>query len=259
MLIDAHTHIDMFDNTTLPTALAEIAEHQIFTLSVTIDVAAYERAKQIAAHNPLIVPLFGIHPWEAHRFARDLDSLAPLLAESPMLGEIGLDFLLVKDKSLYPKQFEVFDYFLDTAVSQQKIVNIHGLGAETAVLERLEQFQPPTPIVHWYSGPLNLLDRYLAVGTYFTFGVELLHSEKIEQILAAIPLDRLLTETDNPGANQHFAHQAGTPALIQQITAKMARCRNLSAAQLDAQLNQNFTKLIASSPELSHYWQLAKK
>ncbi|MCA9954301.1 MAG: TatD family hydrolase, partial [Anaerolineales bacterium] len=144
-------------------------------------------------------------------------------------------------------------------VSQQKIVNIHGLGAETAVLERLEQFQPPTPIVHWYSGPLNLIDRYLAVGTYFTFGVELLHSEKIEQILAAIPPDRLLTETDNPGANQHFAHQPGTPALIQQITAKMARCRNLSAAQLDAQLNQNFTKLIASSPELSHYWQLAKK
>ena len=258
MLIDAHTHIDMFDDATLPTALAEIEQNQIFTLSVTIDVAAYQRAKQIAANNPLIVPLFGIHPWEAHRFAHDLDSLAPLLAESPMLGEIGLDFLLVKDKTLYPQQFEVFDYFLDTAVSQQKIINIHGLGAETAVLERLEQFQPPTPIVHWYSGPLNLIDRYLAVGTYFTFGVELLHSEKIEQILAAIPPDRLLTETDNPGANQHFAHQPGTPALIQQVTAKMARCRQISEVEVDAQLNQNFTRLIASSSALTQHWQAAQ-
>ncbi|MCB8936804.1 MAG: TatD family hydrolase [Ardenticatenaceae bacterium] len=254
MLIDAHTHIDMFDDAALPAALSEIAKRQIFTLSVTIDVAAYERAKQIAADNPLIVPLFGIHPWEAHRFAHDLDSLAPLLAETPMLGEIGLDFLLVKDKIRYPQQFAVFDYFLDTAVSQQKIVNIHGLGAETAVLERLEQFQPPTPIVHWYSGPLNLIDRYLAVGTYFTFGVELLHSEKIEQILAAIPPDRLLTETDNPGANQHFAQQPGTPALIQQVTAKMAHCRQLSPAELDAQLNQNFTRLVASSPALAEKW-----
>lgn len=255
MLIDAHTHIDMFDDAALPTALAEIEQHQIFTLSVTIDVAAYERARQIATSSPLIVPLFGIHPWEAHRFADDLDRLAPLLAESPMLGEIGLDFLLVKDKTLYPKQFEVFDYFLETAVTQQKIVNIHGLGAETAVLERLEQFHPPTPIVHWYAGPLNLIDRYLAVGTYFTFGVELLYSEKIEQILAAIPPDRLLTETDNPGANKHFAQQSGTPALIQQVTAKMARCRQLSEAELDAQLNQNFTQLIASSSELTQRWR----
>ncbi|MFZ1399977.1 MAG: TatD family hydrolase, partial [Candidatus Promineifilaceae bacterium] len=80
MLIDAHTHIDMFDDAALPAALAEIAQHQIFTLSVTIDVAAYERARQIATSSPLIVPLFGIHPWEAHRFAHDLDRLAPLLA-----------------------------------------------------------------------------------------------------------------------------------------------------------------------------------
>lgn len=254
MLIDAHTHLDMFTDETLTAALIEIAQKKIFTLSVSIDVTSYQRAKQMAANNPLIVPLFGIHPWEAHRFADDLDHLAPLLAESPMLGEVGLDFLLLKDESLYPKQFNVFDYFLETAVTQQKIVNIHGLGAETAVLERLEQFQPPTPIVHWYSGPLTLIDRYLAVGTYFTFGVELLYSEKIEQILAAIPLNRLLTETDNPGANQHFAQQPGTPALIQKITAKMARCRQLSEAEMESVLNQNFARLIANSPNLAHRW-----
>ena len=255
MLIDAHTHIDMFDDASLPTALNEIEQHQIFTLSVTIDTTAYERAKQIAASNPLIVPLFGIHPWEAYRFADALDSLAPLLAESPMLGEIGLDFHFMKDKALYPKQFAVFDYFLDTAVAQQKIVNIHGLGAETAVLERLEQFQPPTPIVHWYAGPLNLIDRYLAVGTYFTFGVELLYGEKIEKILAVIPQDRLLSETDNPGANQHFTQKPGTPGLIQQVVAKMARCHQISETEMESILNQNFRRLIGSSPELIRHWQ----
>lgn len=255
MLIDAHTHIDMFNNATLPTALNEIEQHQIFTLSVSIDPAGYERAKAIAVNHPLIVPLFGIHPWEAHRFANKVDSLAPLLAESPMLGEIGLDFHFMKDKILYPKQFAVFDYFLDTAVSQQKIVNIHGLGAETAVLERLEQFQPPTPIVHWYAGPLTLIDRYLALGAYFTFGVELLYGEKIEKILAAIPQDRLLSETDNPGANQHFTQKPGTPDLIQQVVAKMASCLQMSEAEMKAILNQNFTRLIASSSELTKRWQ----
>ena len=218
-------------------------------------MASYKRAKTIAAANPLIVPLFGIHPWEAHRFANDLDSLIPFMAESPMLGEIGLDFYFMTDKSLYPQQFAVFDFFLETAVSQQKIVNIHAKGAETAVLERLEQFQPPTPIVHWYSGPLNLIERYLAIGTYFTFGVELLYSKHIEQILAAIPTERLLTETDNPGAYQHFAQKPGTPGLIQQVTVKIAYRCQFSDAEMETILNQNLTRLIASSRELTKRWQ----
>lgn len=258
MLIDAHTHLDMFDANTLPAALVEIEQQHIFTLSVSIDVASYERAKQIAANSPRIVPLFGIHPWEAHRFSDELESLAPLAAESPMLGEIGLDFYFMKDKSLYSKQFKVFDYFLDTAVSQQKIVNIHGLGAETAVLERLEQFQPPTPVVHWYAGPLHLIDRYLAVGAYFTFGVELLYGKKIENILAAIPEARLLTETDNPGANQHFAQHPGSPALIKHVLAKMARCRQRSEGEMESIVEQNFRRLIASSQSLRQAWEAAQ-
>ncbi|WP_420642877.1 TatD family hydrolase [Candidatus Leptofilum sp.] len=145
-----------------------------------------------------------------------------------------------------------------SSVSQQKIVNIHGLGAETAVLQRLEQFQPPTPIVHWYAGPLNLIDRYLAVGAYFTFGVELLYGKKIEKILAAIPQDRLLTETDNPGAYKHFAHQPGTPGLIQQVTAKMARRRQLSEVKMEAIIEQNFIQIIASNPTLIRCWQAAQ-
>ena len=94
MLIDAHTHLDMLGEALLPTALGEIAQHQIFTLSVSIDVDSYQHAKKVATGNPFIVPLFGIHPWEAHHFADDLASLDPFMAESPMLGEIGLDFYL---------------------------------------------------------------------------------------------------------------------------------------------------------------------
>ena len=164
----------------------------------------------------------------------------------------------MKDKSLYPKQFAVFDYFLETAVRQQKIVNIHAKGAETAVLDRLEQFQPPTPIVHWYSGPLNLIERYLAAGSYFSVGVALLYSKQTEQILAAIPLDRLLTETDNPGAYQHFAQEPGTPRLILQVIAKMAQCRQMTEAEMEAVITHNFTDLITSSNDLRRYWKSAR-
>lgn len=258
MLIDAHTHLDMFGEA-LPAALNEIKQQQIFTLSVSIDVDSYKRTKTIAAENPLIVPLFGIHPWEAHRFADNLDSLTPFMAESPMLGEIGLDFFFMTDKSLYPKQFAVFDAFLDTAVSQQKIVNIHAKGAETAVLERLEQFRPPNPIVHWYSGPIELIDRYLAVDTYFSIGVGLLYAKQIEQILTAIPANRLLSETDNPDAYQHFAHQPGSPSLIHAVVNKISQQKKLPSDELVALIGQNFERLLATAVPIAKQWNACQQ
>ncbi|MCA9999487.1 MAG: TatD family hydrolase [Anaerolineales bacterium] len=259
MLLDAHTHIDMYRDEQLPTILAEIARHQIFTLSVSIDVPAYQRAQQIAAQAPHIVPLFGIHPWEAHRYADKLPSLLPFMAKTPLFGEIGLDFHFFKEPTHQAQQRAVLDFFLDAAVAQQKIVNLHVLGAEKEVLTLLETFRPPTPIVHWYSGPRSLIDRYLAVGTYFSFGVEMLFSQRIERLLTAVPPQRLLTETDNPTAYSHFAHQPGTPNLLPQIVAKIAQVRQMTETEVVDLVADNFTRLIAPVASVAKKWKETQK
>ncbi|MEZ4512655.1 MAG: TatD family hydrolase [Chloroflexota bacterium] len=261
MLLDAHTHLDMYpdDDGALTAVLAQLIQHRIFTLSVSIDVPSYQRARQIAADAPHIIPLFGIHPWEAHRYANDLPSLVPLMAETPLFGEIGLDFHFFKEPAHQTQQRAVLDFFLDAAVAQQKIVNLHVLGAEREVLTQLEAFRPPTPIVHWYSGPRSLIDRYLAVGTYFSFGVELLFSQRIERLLTAVPPHRLLTETDNPTAYSHFAHQPGTPDLLPQIIAKIAQVRQMTEAEVVELVADNFTRLIAPVASVAERWEEVQK
>lgn len=244
MLLDAHTHIDMYSDEQLPAMLAEIARHDIFTLSVSIDIPSYQRAQQIATRSPYIVPTFGIHPWEAHRYADKLPSLLPFMAETPLFGEIGLDFHFFKEPAHQAQQRAVFDFFLDAAASQQKIVNLHVLRAEREVLAQLEAFRPPTPIVHWYAGPRSLIDRYLAAGAYFSFGAELLFSERIEKLLTAVPPHRLLTETDNPTAYSHFAQQPGTPSLIGQVVAKMAEVRQMTTSEVEEVVAENFRRMM---------------
>jgi TatD DNase family protein len=91
MLLDAHTHLDHYDDASLDAALDEIAAQHILTVAVAIDPPSYARTQAIAAGCPLILPCFGIHPWQAHRYAHDLDALQPLIDTSPLLGEIGLD------------------------------------------------------------------------------------------------------------------------------------------------------------------------
>lgn len=63
-LVDAHVHLDAFGEA-WPAALAEIRAHRIVTLAVSMDVASWEVTKALAAGEPLLVPAFGIHPWEA--------------------------------------------------------------------------------------------------------------------------------------------------------------------------------------------------
>src|SRR4051812_708892 len=102
MLLDAHTHLDHYDDATFDAVLEEITAQHILTVAVTIDAPSYARARAIAARCPLVLPCFGIHPWEAHRYAQNLDALQPLIDASPLIGEIGLDYLWDEDPAHYP-------------------------------------------------------------------------------------------------------------------------------------------------------------
>ena len=147
----------------------------------------------------LVLPTFGVHPWVAAEYADRLEDLHTAIEQSPMLGEIGLDYFLVRDPSQYPAQRKVLEFFLASAAQHDKIVSLHTKGAEKDVIGLLTRYNVRRVIVHWYSGPLDVFRELVAMGMYFTIGVEVLYSEHIRTIAREVPLDRLLTETDNPG------------------------------------------------------------
>jgi TatD DNase family protein len=198
MLIDAHAHLDRYGDE-LPSALGEITRHRIFTVSSSMDLASYARNLKIGGMCEFVLPAFGVHPWNAPEYASSLSNLSKAARESPILSEIGLDHHFVADVSQYPAQREVFEFFLATARDQEKIVVLHTKGAESEILELLDQYDIQRAIVHWYSGPLDVFHELVARRAYFTIGVEVLYSEHIQAIARALPSDLLLTETDNPG------------------------------------------------------------
>jgi TatD DNase family protein len=132
MLIDAHCHLDRYEEN-LGRALEQIKQHRIFTISNSMDLPSYKQNVSIAAASDLILPVFGIHPWNASEYVGRLEDLDWAISESPMIGEIGLDYYFVKETSLYDDQRSVFEYFLQAASKQQKIVIVHTKGAESEV------------------------------------------------------------------------------------------------------------------------------
>lgn len=245
--LDAHAHLDRY-GPGLEEALHEIRALDILTVSVSMDVPSWHETVSIAAAEPLVVPAFGIHPWNAHEYAHDLAALDPFIAEAPILGEVGLDHHFVKDAARYPAQRAVFEYFMDAACRTGKPLNIHTKGAESDVAELIERYAPPRILVHWYSGPMTPMKTMIEAGAYFTVGVEVLRSSRtIERIAKRIPDERLLTETDNPGGWEWLEGIPGQPALVRDVVRKLAELRGVSEDAMRERVFENARVLL---PEL---------
>jgi TatD DNase family protein len=119
------------------------------------------------------------------------------------------------------------EYFIAAAAEQKKFVNLHTKAGEKEILDLLEKYDAKRAIIHWYSGPMDILRAMIEYGCYFTLGVEVLYSDYIKDIARAIPDHLLLTETDNPGALRWLKknHEVGMPAAIKDRIAGSDKLR----------------------------------
>ena len=247
-LVDAHAHLDRYEDAEIDGVLSELEEHRILTLAQAMDPDACARTRELARGRPWILPSFGVHPWHAHEWAGRLPELRQQARESLLLGEVGLDHHFVKDTSRYPAQQAVFECFLEVARELDLVVNLHTKGAESEVARLLETHGIRRAIVHWYSGPWRPFEALLAQGACFTVGVGLLKSPRLEKLARRVPMDRLLTETDNPGAWQWLAGTPGPPSLLLQVVTRLASLRGLAETELVPRIQENLVRLLG--PEL---------
>jgi TatD DNase family protein len=251
--VDAHAHLDEYPDTWLGAVLDQLQEQRIATITVAMAPQSFERALQIEKLSPFVVATMGIHPWNAHHFVTMLDELEELLQASPMFGEIGLDFHNVRDTSLYDSQERVFEFFLDAARQQDKIVNVHTSGAEEEVVELLQRYDVRRSIIHWYAGPPGPLRRMIDRGCYFTFGCELLQSEAIQSIAREVPVERVLTETDNPGGPQWVFGEPAMPDLVGSVLEGLAVIYGRDTADMAGQVRRNALELAGSDVRLERF------
>lgn len=251
MLIDAHVHLDKYGDL-LDQALKEIETERIFTVATAMEIPSYLELQEIGKRSNLVLPTFGIHPRRAAEYANRLPEIGRHIESSPAIGEIGLDFHWVKDATAYPAQRKVLEYFIAAAAEQKKFVNLHTKAGEKEILDLLEKYDVKRAIIHWYSGPMDILHAMIDYGCYFTIGVEVLYSDYIKAIAKAIPDHLLLTETDNPGALKWLKKndEIGMPIAIKDVVNELAELRQSTLERIEKLVHANFLRLIANDPSL---------
>jgi len=186
----------------------------------------------------------GLHPQLAHERFSELSLFESLLGETRYVGEIGLDGSPAY-RQYADIQRKVFNRALDASCEHGgRIYSIHSRGAAEAVISALRQHGcGDTAVLHWFSGTPKDLQDAIAIGCWFSVGPAMLRSKNGRGLVADMPRDRVLTETDGP-----FAKRVKRPLMptdVREAIVDLAQQWSVTEAEVDAQLNNNLKELLS--------------
>jgi TatD DNase family protein len=199
-LADSHVHLDRYDEDTLTGMLerARAAGVRRF-LTVGVDRASSIAALSLAQQHDGVLPAVGIHPSRVAATEGPehvLWSLA-MIGGAAAIGEVGLD----AGAPDLEEQAYFLDACLDLADEASLPLVLHVVGPPAVhelALARLRPRAPVPGVVHYFVGGPDLAARYLDVGCAIAVGKPVARPEHaaLRDAARAIPLDRLLLETD---------------------------------------------------------------
>jgi TatD DNase family protein len=243
-LVDFHCHLDLYPD--LATAIEACDDRRTATLAVTTTPRAFAHNQQLARKSTFVRVALGLHPQLVGERENELDLFRQLLPETRYVGEVGLDAGPRFYRS-FEAQVRVFKTVLQLcAAAGDKVLTVHSVRASKQVLDLIETTLPATRgkvVLHWFTGSLADLRRGLDMGCFFSVNEAMLRSPRGCRLLAEIPDDRILTETDGP-----FVERDGEsigPGDVRQVLEAVATLRGLDPKKVQAQVVKNLTLLLS--------------
>lgn len=258
---DSHTHLDTTEEYT-GLAVDDLV-HRAGSVGVTrtvqvgCDVESSRWAVDLAAREPSVVATVAIHPNDAARLAeksgrtgldealREIEALAgdPRPDVVRGVGETGLDYYRTSEGRGRTAQREAFAAHLAIAARHDRTVVVHDRDAHRPIVEILDaEGVPDRLVMHCFSGDVSDARAFLDRGAWLSFPgtVTFPANEELREAFDAVPLDRVLVETDAPFLTP--VPQRGWPNagyLVPHTVRFLAERRGIAVGDLCAVLVQN--------------------
>ena len=238
-IIDTHTHLDDpafdADRAAVVDASRSVGVRHFVNIGYAPD--RWESSRELRETHPDVDIALGLHPQLASKFDAGLmselkqaiDVLAPVA-----VGETGFDFF--RSAPSFDEQVRAFRGQLEMAASRGLPVIVHQRDASDELIVELENWPNLAPIVlHSFDGTQRLAEWARDRGCYIGIGglATRKSSNSLRELLARIPVDRLLLETDSPYlAPPGSASRRNSPANLPTIAAALGPLWNLSGEEL---------------------------
>ena len=212
---------------------------------------------RLAGDDHRILTAIGLHPWKLNEaqpgwqehFLQTLDNY-----NVQIIGEIGLDRLI--GNASVSAQLDAFRWQLDQAQIRNLPISIHCNKAIGHLIDVLRTARLPKCGIHLhaYNGPIELIPELVHLGAFFSFNAGQLKPQNNKTLdrIRAVPLERLLIETDAPNSlppfelrtfelspdieNKTHTH----PATLQDGYTAIAKLLDLTFGELAHRVAKNF-------------------
>lgn len=177
----------------------------------------------------------GLHPWfiTAETWQQQFEVVKETcrLQNVVAVGEAGLDKVCTTDFAL---QQTVFAAHIQLANELQKPLIVHCVRAHAEAMQLLKQQQVNVPVLfHGFTKSKELALQLMAQGYYLSFGHGLM-KENLRAVLATLPIEQVLLETDNSTAS------------IEEIYKLAAVAFQIDEVSLSLQLQKNAAKVFGA-------------
>ncbi|MFH1625706.1 MAG: TatD family hydrolase [Pseudomonadota bacterium] len=203
-LIDTHTHLEDIEDLSEAMKRAENAGISSI-IAVASDYESNKRVLEISCKygNVQVYPALGLHPWglQTSKINPTMSFIEKNIHKAVAIGEVGLDFWSKearKDPKTREAQKDVFKSLLELAKKYAKPVLIHARGAWEDSFNLIREAQISKAVFHWFSGPLEVLDKILDSGYLISATPALEYSKSHQRAIIKAPLESLFLETDCP-------------------------------------------------------------
>lgn len=257
MLVDSHCHLDFPDFAEeMPDVLARARNADVgLMLTICTHVTRFERVLAVAEAYDNVYCTVGIHPHEAGKEPAIDAARLITLAQHPKVvgfGETGLDYFY--EHSPRAEQQRSFRAHIGAARETGLPVVIHtrDADADTAAILREEMEEGAFPgLIHCFSSGPELAALAIEFGLYVSLSgiITFKGAEALRETVRALPLDRILVETDAPYlAPVPKRGKRNEPAFVAHTAAKLAEIRGVTPETIAAATTENFLRLFGKVP-----------
>ncbi len=255
MLIDSHCHLNYPEFEDLQATLAQAKDLGVEVMqTISTKRSDFEQVIALAEQSQSIYASIGVHPHEAeHHQDMTVDELLKWAAHERVigLGETGLDYYYEHS----PRQEQQDLFRVHIAASQQSglpvIVHTRDADEDTIKILQEEHKKAPFPIlIHCFSTSRDMAEAAITLGGYISISgiVTFNKAVELQEIVADLPLERLLVETDSPYlAPVPFRGKKNQPAYTKYVAEKIAELKNITPEQVAQQTTDNFYRLFTKA------------
>ena len=200
--IHAHYYDERFDPDRAEVLAALPGAGVVLALCPGCDLPSSRASADLAQQYPFLYAAVGVHPEECAGWQdSDLEELRALAAlpKVQAIGEIGLDYYWEENP---PREFQQHVFRAQLALAQELHlpVIVHDREAHGDSLSIVKEFPAITGVFHCYSGSAEMAKELVELGWYLGFDgpVTYKNARKAPEVLRAVPLERILIETDSP-------------------------------------------------------------